>query len=218
MASFFCFLRLRCLGLLPFLALGCGGLFATTSTARSKRCHASGSNSTSLMGFFAMPDTTEQSIYVAVGQALTKWETLECHLSYMYSIFAGKPVDHIVLEQYGEDGPIFKERMLRIEAAAKKYFISCPNQAEEGRADCFIAEARRLANFRHRIAHGMVIGLETEDGIIFRLVPPSHGYFHLTKRDGDYAYSSEQIDGYTKEFLTLASKVQKFNHERHLAK
>lgn len=41
--------------LLDFDTLCCGGLFATTSTARSKRAHASECNSTSLLGFgFAM--------------------------------------------------------------------------------------------------------------------------------------------------------------------
>lgn len=161
-----------------------------------------------------MTDTTIESIYVAVGRALTKWETLECHLSYMYSIFDGRPLNIIVLERYGECGSIFKRRMDQLEGAADKYFQSSPNQAEEALVVYCIAEARRLANFRHRIAHGMVVGIENVGGNTFCLMPPSHGYFHLTKRDGAYAYSSEEIDKYTEEFLDLAKRVQKFNHER----
>jgi hypothetical protein len=43
---------------LDFAVFGCGGLLATTFTARSKRSHASGSNLTSLFeGFFAMANT-----------------------------------------------------------------------------------------------------------------------------------------------------------------
>lgn len=162
-----------------------------------------------------MTDTTIESIYVAVGRALTKWETLECHLSYMYSILDDRPLNNIVLERYGECGPIFKRRMDQLEEAADKYFQSSPNQAEEALVIYCIAEARRLANFRHRIAHGMVVAIENVGSNTFYLMPPSHGYFHLTKRDGDYAYSSEEIDKHTEEFLDLAKKVQKFNHERH---
>ncbi len=51
------FLRFRCL--VFFFAPCCGGLFATTSMARSKRDHASGNrNSTLLSGFFVMTDGT----------------------------------------------------------------------------------------------------------------------------------------------------------------
>jgi hypothetical protein len=161
-----------------------------------------------------MADTTEESIYVAVGKATTKWETLEWHLAFMFSIFEGKPLNHKTAENYGRESRIFKERMATLRASAESFFRTTPSQHEEGRVECLIQEAERLANYRHRIAHGIVIGVETANGKFFRLVPPSHGFYHLTKKDGDYAYSSEIIAGYTAEFIDLAKKVQKFNHER----
>ncbi|MCP3408817.1 hypothetical protein [Bradyrhizobium sp. CCGB01] len=163
-----------------------------------------------------MTDTTPETIYAAVGQALSKWETLEAHLSFTYSIFEGRPVDHDLLERYGHEGRIFKDRMNILNQSAERYFRRKPDQAEEARFKDLVSDAVRLSNLRHRIAHGMVAGAEVVTGQFeFWLVPPAHGFFHLTKRDGDYRYSSEDIDRCASEFMEHATQIQKFNHERH---
>jgi hypothetical protein len=168
----------------------------------------------SIFGTFPMTDKTENSIFVAVGKATSKWETLEWHLAFMFTIFEGKPIDHKTVEAYGRESKIFKDRMSTLRKSAEKYFRANPDQHEEGRVECLIKEAERLANFRHRIAHGIVAGIKQHNGTDYRLMPPGHGFYHLTKREGDYNYSSDDIAGYTKEFMDLATKVQKFNHER----
>src|SRR5258708_4844759 len=98
-----------------------------------------------------MSDQHEEGVYAAVGRALSMWETLEAALSYTYSIFEGRPVDYELLENYGREAKIFKERIATLELAAEKYFRFRPNQNEECRFAAFIAEAKRLSTFRNQI-------------------------------------------------------------------
>jgi hypothetical protein len=164
-----------------------------------------------------MSDQDEDTVYAAVGRALSMWETLEAALSYTYSIFEGRPVDYELLESYGREGRIFKDRMIILQESAEKYFRSQPNQNEECRVAAFVSEAVRLSTFRHQIAHGIVIGKEDyADRIQYVLVPPTHGFHHLTKRDGHYYnYASAEINAFANNFIELGRAVQTFNHERH---
>ena len=162
-------------------------------------------------------DQEEETVYAAVGRALSMWETLEATLSYAYSIFEGRPIDYELLESYGREGRTFKDRMNILEQSAEKYFRSRPNQNEECRVAAFISEAVKLSTFRHQIAHGLLSGKEDyTDRVYYAIVPPSNGYFHLTKRDGHYySYGSKELNAFAHSFIELARAVQAFNHERH---
>jgi hypothetical protein len=148
---------------------------------------------------------------------MTRWETLEAHLSFMYSIFERRPLVYAVIENYGRESKIFRDRIGSLRKSAEKYFQSQPNQQAEARVECLIEEANRLSSFRHRIAHGVVIGLTIDDHIEYRLVPPTHGVFHLTKNDGYYGYTPAEIDGYATQFADLARQIRQHNHELHPA-
>jgi hypothetical protein len=54
-----------------------GGLLATTSTARSKRCHASGSNSISARGFLAMPKLPIETYEALALKLRTRFDFVE---------------------------------------------------------------------------------------------------------------------------------------------
>lgn len=146
---------------------------------------------------------------------MSKWETLEAHLSFTYSIFEGRPIDHKFIEDYGRENSIFKNRMERLEKSAERYFQSKPDQVQEGRFACLLKQAKELSSYRHNIAHGMVVGLDLPSRQVFVLVPPAHGFFHLTKKTGDYSYRPTDIASYTRRFNDLSRLVQAFNHERH---
>jgi hypothetical protein len=155
--------------------------------------------------------------YAAVGRAASAWETLEAHLSYLYSIFIGNPMQGRIMEEYGREGRIFELRMQTLCEAAHAYFLKVPNQEYEAIVDSIILEARRLSIRRHQIVHGIVSSAQifsSENNIItpgFFLVPPLHGVFHLTKNTGHYLYSSKEIDAYAAEFHVLASRVEDFH-------
>jgi hypothetical protein len=154
--------------------------------------------------------------YAAVGRAASAWESLEAHLSYLYSIFLGKPTHGRIMQEYGKDGRIFDMRMQALCKAAQVYFRRAPHQSHEATVDSFIFETRRLSIRRHQIVHGFVSSSPmffSELNIItpgFFLVPPLHGIFHLTKTTGHYLYSSKEIDAYTDAFNALASRVKDF--------
>ncbi|WP_338834607.1 hypothetical protein [Bradyrhizobium septentrionale] len=165
-----------------------------------------------------MPDTDLKALYAAVGRAISEWETLEAHLSYTYSIFEGRPVDSALLRDYGREARIFRTRMEAVRASAEKYFQSHPNQEQEARFEALVSKAEELSTLRNRIAHGMVMGQQASPGqTLYSLIPPSHGFHHLTKKDGgeSYSYDSKEIEAHTDSFIKLATDVQKFNHERH---
>lgn len=158
------------------------------------------------------------AIFAAVGRATTAWETLEAHLSYLYSIFVGKPLDFSALKEYGRKNKIFELRMQALCEAGAKYFQTAPSQPKESELHSLISGARRLAVFRHQIAHGVVDGYErAEGGIVYKLVPPSHGVFHLTKATGQekYSYGSAEIDKFKAEFDAHSERAKAFNHSLH---
>jgi hypothetical protein len=152
--------------------------------------------------------------YAAVGQAASAWETLEAHLSYLYSIFIGNPMQGIIMQEYGREGRTFEMRMQSLCEAAHVYFRRVPNQSYEATVDSLIREARSLSIKRHQIVHGFVssaLMFFSEHSIIrpgFFLMPPIYGVFHLTKSTGYYLYSSKEIDAYATEFHALASCVE----------
>jgi hypothetical protein len=161
-------------------------------------------------------DTDPDVTFAAVGRAITAWETLEAHLSYLYSIFVDKPLAFAALDQYGRENKIFNDRMTALCKAGRKYFQRCPSQKKEGEVDSLIAETRRLSVFRHQIAHGAVIGKEMfhdgEDVIAYSIVPASHSIYSLTKTTTPYSYNSTDIHNFELKFAAHAERVRAFNH------
>lgn len=166
-----------------------------------------------------MPDLDVNVLYAAVGRALCAWETLEAHLSYLYSICIERPMQIEALQEYGRDARIFQKRMDALASAAAKYFQKHPSQVREGILDDLIADSRKLAEKRNQIAHGIVYSMTVfsrraggEDVLTpgYAMVPPSHGVFHLTKATGQYFYNSPAIIDYTKDFIDLARRVAEF--------
>jgi hypothetical protein len=154
--------------------------------------------------------------YAAVGRAASAWENLEAHLSYLYSIFIGNPMQGRIMQEYGREGRIFEMRMQTLCEAAQAYFRRVPHQSHEATFDILVLEARRISIRRHQIVHGFVSSSPmffSDLNIItpgFFLLPPLHGIFHLTKNTGHYIYSSKEIDAYAAEFNELASRVKDF--------
>jgi hypothetical protein len=149
------------------------------------------------MADFTLPDYDPDVTFNAVGRAISAWETLEAHLSYLYSIFIGKPMLIDALEAYGRENKIFEQRIRGLCGTAEAYFMKQPSQDREGEVDAIISEARRLSIYRHQIAHGIITAImvaevanndqEVEDlfqrgpKFCYCVVPPWYGAIHLTK-------------------------------------
>ena len=106
-------------------------------------------------------DVTPEPLFRAVGRAMSSWERLEAHLSYLYSILVKKPMQIEALQAYGRDQRIFDLRMKALKKAADGYEILSPSQERESLLDSLIGEARQLSTCRNQIAHGVVTPVQT---------------------------------------------------------
>jgi hypothetical protein len=160
--------------------------------------------------------------YAAVGRATSAWETLETHLSYLYTIFVEKPLLIDAIEEYGRDRVTFLQRTKLLDEAATNYFKKNPNQSHEGALRSLIKEAEELAPKRHQIAHGIVHmiptqGTKTEDGgywidrAAYVLKSPWHALYNLTRKGKDdyYRWGSQDLDEITKKFYACAERAEK---------
>jgi hypothetical protein len=112
-----------------FFVLCCGGDFATISTARSKRCHASGSSWTSLgsLGFFAMTDLEITKLDAAQRQlrtALRLWFCDGDSVSIHTLIAAAHEIIHRLYRNKGLVNLVFDSDLIKDEyrgQVAKKF-------------------------------------------------------------------------------------------------
>jgi hypothetical protein len=160
--------------------------------------------------FLGRIDEDREATYAAVGRALSAWETLEAHLSYLYSIFVGKPLVPAALSGYGRENKVFNRRMTALCKAGCEYIQARPaQQSLESELDALIVVARRLATSRNQIAHGVVQGKESGSSIVYSLVSSSHGVFGLTHLP--YSYRVAELNKFEAEFDAHAACVQAFN-------
>jgi hypothetical protein len=160
-------------------------------------------------------DQNIDTLYAAVGRAMSAWETVEAHLSNLYSIAVKSPTYMVAMKSYGRDSKIFTSRMSTLAKAAASYFAKHPSQEHEGTLAALIAEARELSTKRNDIAHGIVCSIpivvneNVQPG--YAMVPQLYAVFRLNDAEGHYWYGSSEIDTYTERFLALADRVAKFN-------
>ena len=161
-----------------------------------------------------MPDLDATFLYAAVGRALCAWETLEAHLSYLYSICIERPMEIKALEEYGREAKTFPQRMTALKSAAERYFQKNPSQLHEGILDGLVEDASELVQKRNQIAHGIVYSMTSvskgSNGEVrlvpgYAMVPPWHGTFHI--KGDDFFYTSRAIIDYTDDYIELAGRV-----------
>ena len=176
---------------------------------------------------FTTPDYDPNVTFNAAGRAISTWETLEAHLSYLYSILVGKPLLIEAMKEYGRTNRIFEQRMRALCDVSEFYFTKQPSQDHESEINTIITEARRLSTYRNQIAHGVVVAImealimeKNEDfddaakrvRYVYCLVPPWHGVFHLNKGDNKYyRLGSYAISAYIEEFGKLSQRVEILN-------
>jgi len=158
----------------------------------------------------------------AVGLAMSEWETLEAHLSHLYSIFVGRPQQIDAMEEYGREARIFRDRLRLLEQNAVAYFQESPHHDHEGAFRALAAEAERLSYRRNQIAHGIIHSVPVYDStfrdaadgwpipmIQYCLVPPRYAVFRLTSKDGaGYSHNSDEIRVYASSFAACAAKAR----------
>lgn len=194
MAAFFaCERRFFAAAVAPRLGLAlvrcCGGLLATTSTARSKRRHASGSNS---MAGFTSPE--DERFFGAIGRLTISWGHVDVALDVLvYEAHTYHGGDKLI----EREAPISFQRKIRY---LRKAFRKIPtfqpyNERFEAIANALVKESKT----RHDIIHGFVVHHlpKTSEAVMFRWPP------------GEYRGKPFNIT--TAKILEAAVRVQKLN-------
>lgn len=108
-------------------------------------------------------DVDHGAIFLAVGLALTTWKKVELGFACLHSIFIGEPRLIKAYDAYGQQNGVFARRINAVEHAAERYFTGNPDQGREGTLRHLIKDATTLSVDRHRIAHGILMGVPTYD-------------------------------------------------------
>jgi hypothetical protein len=158
-------------------------------------------------------DETEDTLYAAVGRALSRWEELEEDLADLFTCFMGSEEvvhdpRHPACRVYGSV-PGFTTRADMLEAAAGAFFEKYNHPEIRRRCEEAIKQCRKLSARRNDIAHGSRF-YHPDRG--YYLVP---GYYNSRKNapDGDpvYEYSSEHILEYANQFAALTQVIRQLH-------
>lgn len=183
---------------------------------------------------FRLGHATPEPIYLAVGQALGKWERLEGEMAHLYSQFLGRsegPEFHIpAVRAFGTlTSPATKAEM--IAAAAEAYFHRL---AFDVRINANAAVMQELATVeaelrntlksyrgwmsrRNDIAHGYVAQTGPwDDNSVTHLLYPSEcstNKWCVVVGEPAYAYEAEHISAFGIAFEALEADVAKLCHD-----
>ena len=157
-------------------------------------------------------DTTPAVLFAAIGRALSEWEELELYLARLYALFLQVPPIKAIEQPEYKNAPTFSMRAKTIEDAAERYFISHPNQHLEGDFKTVICGARKLANRRNDIAHGVARLTWGEFGEIPLSDAMQRGEIFL----GPARYRAKQFDNLAPEYLFSSAEVLHFAEQFRL--
>jgi hypothetical protein len=172
----------------------------------------------------ALPSLGEMStetIFTAVGRALSQWEYFEGYLGEVYCYLIGSPSQTSpAMRSYGSV-TVNSTRTEMIKSAANAYFIT-NNIPQLTELNAMLNKARNFSARRNDIAHGIVQPFAQPNGLApqtFALVPSRHATkrkrleFNLVDNKFDtvyeYAYTSKEINYFRDCFDGLANEAIK---------
>jgi hypothetical protein len=164
-------------------------------------------------------DLDAETIFAAVGGALSQWEFFEGHLGEIYSFLIGSSAQTSpTMRAYGSVSS-FSTRIDLVKAAASAYFMRKSNPLNDDLRSLF-DKAKSFSFRRNDIAHGIVQPVSLGSGLspnTLALVPSRHAtrrrrleYNLDTSRFDakyDYAYTSKEIATFSGCFTNLAKEA-----------
>ena len=160
-------------------------------------------------------DMDANSIFVAVGRALTEWEHVESALGQLFAFLVGAQVSYPnnepAMRAYGLVVS-FQGRASMLEEAAEGHFHSHPDLLLADRFHRIVAvECRKFSARRNDIAHGRTQKAWQMDGKTGHFLMPG---YHSSKgwKVGEnpapkYLYASKEIDNFRVQFEDLYDRV-----------
>ena len=170
-------------------------------------------------------DFTKESIFAAIGMALSAWEGFELALSLLFGLLVAPKDEPLPAQRAYGSIVTFKGRTEMVEAAAEAVFFISPNTDLERDIDDLIKWAVGFVARRNEIAHGIVTERYLAEPfslspkrIEFVLAPPGYstlktqlaqgiGLLSPVRRQPDYIYSSPQILTFRDWFVELQRRT-----------
>ncbi len=154
-------------------------------------------------------DIEENTLYLAVGRALTEWEKVEEQLCVLYRDFLDLTNQPSIMEEAYRSSLQFNQRKTKLEDAANRYFTLHPDRQLHALFEEALTYAERFVDRRNDIAHGRVMSLKESDGrVTFLLYPPFQSLpSKVTRSNAAYTFNSMIIDRYIVGFEHAFRKV-----------
>jgi hypothetical protein len=158
-------------------------------------------------------DESADDTYRMVGKALSEWENLEYTLAHLYAEMVGKRSQIVALQYYGAPvigkegsvGRIFTTRIAGLEQLAETFFVNNPHQNHEGEFARIADAAKRLADRRNEIAHGIVSPFKNGE---YGLVPPLYSKTKFGEKNQPiYIYTATELERFALAFFELSKAV-----------
>jgi hypothetical protein len=152
-------------------------------------------------------DAQEDAIFTAIGRCLCEWENVEHDLAKMFAEFTG------CSDAFGPEpamrayGTIvsFRGRADMVAAAAQAYFLRDTNEELEEGFKNILKAARGWADRRNDVAHSIILGLDAGNYLVPSLYNTKK--YPISASHAAYAYSSKEIDSFTREIENLATQT-----------
>ena len=185
---------------------------------------------------FRNGDCDSDTLYLAVGKALSSWERLEGEIARLYAAIIGVDdkyyLSQPIIRAFGTpNSPATRADMVAVAAASTFYSLGFQSGLEPAQlperdgVDALSAELREILKSyrgwmarRNDVAHGCVTTREIDGGAnakpeVFHLLFPSDG--NAAKwceilGEPDYAYEAQQIDDFCAAFDNLRVRVSAF--------
>jgi hypothetical protein len=154
-------------------------------------------------------DAEISAIHLAVGEALSRWETFEEELAGLFSAFIGLQQDSSAARRAYGAITLFSLRREMLNAAATAYFDQFPNPECRKAFKALMMSAQNASERRNDIAHGIArsSGFHFMTDIGFLLFPSyasTKGHNLAKPRTiPNYAYNSEQIREFGIQFMNM---------------
>ena len=173
----------------------------------------------------AKGDAEKDTVFIAVGRALSAWETLESQMARIFGYLVSPEQDSLAARRAYGAVLTFRGRREMIDAAAKAVFFLSPNASLQKSLKDITFEVGKFAGRRNEIAHGKIRTHYTKAGLFaihgwrarpngYVLGPPDYATNKTALEEGgtiltpvrhapSYAYSSTEIAEFQSHFERL---------------
>jgi hypothetical protein len=160
-------------------------------------------------------DTNQDTLYAAVGRALSEWERYDATLSFLYSSLV-TTIQLLAARRSYSAVRTFEGRMEMLRAASEANFSEYPDAVQLTAWKVILRNSMKYCERRNEIAHGAVDHYQPEPPALTEFAAldtfalfPSYATFRTRELDGTptYCYTEAELEYFRQEFFKLRRPV-----------